>query len=210
MIQRLGKKITIFCISIASPFNISGAKLIYYTSPLFNPRLLLPSPPPQGLFATTLPPSKATAIESLSLSLPLDLVVFLSHFVKPMPQISSLASNMLSPRVQTPSSPAHATTRSGCQSMQRHSFFLRLVVRETNATVLFVGLRYVKPKKPASIFALMRFHVRPKIWPPIYAPSKVVVNYCSDSNESMLSSCTFYLKKGLLLHLFLKPKLLIF
>ena len=74
------KNLTIFHLSAASPL---GAKLIYYTSPPFNLRLLLPSPPPQGVSAAASLLSKATVVASSSPSLPLDLLVFLNSFVKP-------------------------------------------------------------------------------------------------------------------------------
>ena len=89
---------------------------------LLNPRLLLSSPPPQGLFAAASPLSKATAVASSSPSLPSDLLFFLNHFTKPMPQIFSLASDMQNPRVWTPSSPTRAATRGGRRSTHRHSF----------------------------------------------------------------------------------------
>ena len=116
------KNPTISHLSIDSHFTISKAKLIYQTSPPFNPRLPLSSPPPQGLYIATSLLSKAIAIAPSSPCLPSALLVFLNPFLKPTPQISSLASDMQNPRVQSPSSPTSAATCSGHRSTCHHSF----------------------------------------------------------------------------------------
>ena len=108
---------TVFHISVAYPFNISGVKLIYYKSPLFNPRLLLPSPPTQGLFA---------AIKSHS-----------RRIINSEPPFSSVIFSQ--------------------------SF------REINATDLFFGLRYSKPKSLNSIFTYTCCHAQ---WPSIHTDRK--------------------------------------
>ena len=131
-----GKNLTIFHISVTSAFNISGAKLIYYTSSLFNPRLLLPSPPPQSLFATIKSHSRCI----IKFKPPFKSVIFSQSFRE-----TNAADLFFGLRYAKPNSLNSIFTYMCCHarwpSIHTSSQFLhRLVVHETNATVLFVGL----------------------------------------------------------------------
>ena len=201
-----GKNLTIFHISVTSAFNISGAKLIYYTSSLFNPRLLLPSPPPQSLFATIKSHSRCI----IKFKPPFKSVIFSQSFRE-----TNAADLFFGLRYAKPNSLNSIFTYMCCHarwpSIHTSSQFLRrLVVHETNATVLFVGLWYVKPKKLTSIFDLMRLHA----WPEFGRRSMCRQRLLSIVILTLTSQCLllalFISKKVCFCIYFLKHKLLIF
>ena len=87
------------------------------------------------------------------------------------------------------------------------SIFGDTTCRQANATDLFVGLRCVKPMKPASVFSLTCVHARPEVSRRPTRRRRPPLTALLRFRSIHAFFLHFYLKKGLLLLLFLKTQM---